>query len=412
MPGGRAPSLPVAGRRPGGGVGARRSGIAASVGARDAGPDRLADQDDHRGGGAPRPPGRRRRPGPDVTITPADVAEYDDDIANDESNVPSRSGEELTERQMLEALMNQSANDVAYTLAVWDAGSLPAFVAKMNALAASLGPTATHYVDASGYDPQPSRRRRTCCRSRRPGMAIPAFAEVVGLSTVTLPLVGTVHNIVTEIGQQRRGRRQVGLHLRGRRVHGAGRRTGGGRAARSWCSHRCRAAAPPPCPAAATTTPPDHDHDHGARVTARRPTAHRHPPPHRPPRPPPDGDLAVRPAPVRRADRRVPAGRRPGGRGGGAAGRPRRSRSATAVAVWGGAAHPVSVATTGAARLAGGRARRVAVAHVRSRARRGPAGRRGRVPRSTASAPSRPWSGLRLDRTVPEPTWWWRLTHR
>ena len=31
-------------------------------------------------------------------------------------------------------------------------------------------------------------------------MAIPTFAEVVGMATVTLPLVGTAHNIVTEIG--------------------------------------------------------------------------------------------------------------------------------------------------------------------------------------------------------------------
>ena len=39
-----------------------------------------------------------------------------------------------------------------------------------------------------------------CLRIAAAGMTIPAFAEVVGMSTVTLPLVGTVHNIVTEIG--------------------------------------------------------------------------------------------------------------------------------------------------------------------------------------------------------------------
>ena len=44
-------------------------------------------------------------------------------------------GEQLTERQALEAMLTQSANDVAYTLAVWDAGSVDAFVVKMNALA-------------------------------------------------------------------------------------------------------------------------------------------------------------------------------------------------------------------------------------------------------------------------------------
>jgi hypothetical protein len=138
--------------------------------------------------------------GPTITVTQADVAEYDYDIDNDESNIPIQVGEKLTEFQMLEALMNQSANDIAYSLAMWDAGSVPAFVAKMNALAASLGADHTHYADASGYDPQSVSTAADTLRIAAEGMSIPAFAHVVSLSTVNLPLVGTVHNIVTEIG--------------------------------------------------------------------------------------------------------------------------------------------------------------------------------------------------------------------
>ena len=138
--------------------------------------------------------------GPEITVTQADVAEYDYEIDNDESNIPIQLGEKLTEFQMLEALMNQSANDIAYSLAMWDAGSVPAFVAKMNALAASLGAVHTHYADASGYDPQSVSTAADTLRIAAAGMNIPAFAHVVSLSTVTLPLVGTAHNIVTEIG--------------------------------------------------------------------------------------------------------------------------------------------------------------------------------------------------------------------
>ena len=87
-------------------------------------------------------------------MTAADAAEYHAELHMDESSVAIEAGETLTERQMLEAMLTQSANDVAYSLAVWDAGSVAAFVVKMNALAASLGTTDTHYVDASGYDPQ------------------------------------------------------------------------------------------------------------------------------------------------------------------------------------------------------------------------------------------------------------------
>lgn len=138
--------------------------------------------------------------GPVITITEADALQYDFDLDNDESNIPIQVGETLTELQMLEALLNQSANDIAYSLAVWDAGSETAFVAKMNTLAASVGATHTHYVDASGYDPQSVSTAADCLRIAGAGMSIPAFAEIVGLSTVSLPLVGTVHNIVSEIG--------------------------------------------------------------------------------------------------------------------------------------------------------------------------------------------------------------------
>ncbi len=138
--------------------------------------------------------------GPTITITQADAAQYGVDLDNDESSIPIQPGETLTERQMLEALMNQSANDIAYTLAVWDAGNELAFVAKMNALAASLGATHTHYADASGYDPQSESTASDCLRIAAAGMRIPAFAQIVGLRTVTLPLVGTVQNVVTQIG--------------------------------------------------------------------------------------------------------------------------------------------------------------------------------------------------------------------
>lgn len=138
--------------------------------------------------------------GPMITITPGDAAQFGVDLDEDESNIPIQAGEVLSERQMLEALLNQSANDIAYSLAVWDAGSEPAFVAKMNALAVSLHAIHTHYADASGYDPKSVSTASDCLRIAAAGMRIPAFAQIVDLPTVTLPLAGTVHNVVTQIG--------------------------------------------------------------------------------------------------------------------------------------------------------------------------------------------------------------------
>jgi len=138
--------------------------------------------------------------GPTVTITPDEAAQFDVNLANDETNIPLQAGETLTELQLLEALLNQSADDVAYTLAVWDAGSLPAFVAKMDALAGSLGAVHSHYVDASGFDPGSVSTAADTLRVAAAGMAIPTFASVAGMPTVNLPGVGTARNIVTEIG--------------------------------------------------------------------------------------------------------------------------------------------------------------------------------------------------------------------
>ena len=138
--------------------------------------------------------------GPAITITPGDAAEYANELHNDQSTVPIRNGEVLTELQMLEAMLTQSANDMAYSLAIWDAGSIPAFVVKMNTLAASLGATSSHYVDASGYDPGSQSTASDVLRVAAAGMLDPTFAQVVGMSSITFPGVGTLPNVVSEIG--------------------------------------------------------------------------------------------------------------------------------------------------------------------------------------------------------------------
>ena len=90
--------------------------------------------------------------GPTITLTDADVADTDRRAGQQESVVPVAAGEQLTERQALEALLLPSANNIAAVLARWDAGSEGRFVARMNATARSLGMADTRYTDPSGYD--------------------------------------------------------------------------------------------------------------------------------------------------------------------------------------------------------------------------------------------------------------------
>ncbi len=64
--------------------------------------------------------------GPTITVTQADVVDYDTDTVDDDANAQVALGERLTERQVLSGLLVHSADNYADLLARWDAGSIPA----------------------------------------------------------------------------------------------------------------------------------------------------------------------------------------------------------------------------------------------------------------------------------------------
>ena len=69
-----------------------------------------------------------------------------------ESRINLRKGERMRVEDLLEALLLESANDAAVTLAQGVAGSRPAFVRLMNERAAELGLTRTSYANPIGLD--------------------------------------------------------------------------------------------------------------------------------------------------------------------------------------------------------------------------------------------------------------------
>ncbi len=85
---------------------------------------------------------------------------------------------------MLGGLLVHSADNYADLLATWDAGSMPAFVAKMNAAAARLGMDHSHFADASGVDPGSQSTASDLLKVAALDMANPTFAvdgeDVVG----------------------------------------------------------------------------------------------------------------------------------------------------------------------------------------------------------------------------------------
>jgi serine-type D-Ala-D-Ala carboxypeptidase (penicillin-binding protein 5/6) len=138
--------------------------------------------------------------GPAITLTDADVADTDRRRGQEESVVSIAPGEQLTERQALQALLLPSANNIAAVLARWDAGSADQFVARMNATARSLGMTHTRYTDPSGFDDATVSTAADQVRIVERAMRLPVFASIVATPTTTLPFAGTVHNTNTLLG--------------------------------------------------------------------------------------------------------------------------------------------------------------------------------------------------------------------
>lgn len=138
--------------------------------------------------------------GPAIAVSSEVVADYQQGVAAQESELVVAPGESLSERQALEGLLVVGGNDMATLLADWDAGTTSAFVVKMNAAAHSLGLDSTHITDPSGLDPATVSTPTDLIRLGELSMAVPAFAQIVGMAQVTLPLAGTVYNLDADLG--------------------------------------------------------------------------------------------------------------------------------------------------------------------------------------------------------------------
>lgn len=84
----------------------------------------------------------------DETVT---ISQEAADVPKDSSLMPVTPGEQMSFRDLIHGLMLHSGNDSANAIAVVVAGSVDAFVARMNERAAQLGMTGTRYVNAHGY---------------------------------------------------------------------------------------------------------------------------------------------------------------------------------------------------------------------------------------------------------------------
>jgi D-alanyl-D-alanine carboxypeptidase (penicillin-binding protein 5/6) len=129
-----------------------------------------------------------------VTITDTQAQDEIQDRAENQSGVAVAAGEQLTERQLLEALLIPSGNNIARILATQLAGSETSFVAEMNAEARALGMDHTTYTDPSGWDQGTVSTAAEQLRVFRQAMRFPVFRQLVSMPSVTLPVAGTLTN--------------------------------------------------------------------------------------------------------------------------------------------------------------------------------------------------------------------------
>ncbi len=139
-------------------------------------------------------------PGPTITVTQADVDDYNSDTVDDDANAQVTLGEQLTEQQVMSGLLVHSADNYADLVARWDAGSIPAFVTRMNAAAARLGMSQSHWADPSGVSPSSVSTAADMLKVAAPDMANAEIASIVKLSSVTLPVAGTISTYTPLLG--------------------------------------------------------------------------------------------------------------------------------------------------------------------------------------------------------------------
>lgn len=146
----------------------------------------------------PLEPGKQ---GPMITITADDVALYDKYVEQDGSVVPVNEGEEMSEYQMLQAVLLPSANNLSDTLVIWAFGSVEAYLQYANNYAKEIGMTQSTFADASGFSEQTVSTAQDLVLMGIKAMQQPVIAEIVNQKEANLPIAGIVKNVNFLLGQ-------------------------------------------------------------------------------------------------------------------------------------------------------------------------------------------------------------------
>lgn len=140
--------------------------------------------------------------GPAITLGASDLALYNKYYSEGGSYVKVVVGEQITEYQMLQAMLLPSANNIADSLAIWSFGSLGDYATYANTTwLKHQGLNNTHVgSDASGFLPDTLSTTADFIHLGELALGNPVIAEIVQQKSATIPVHGVIYSTNARLG--------------------------------------------------------------------------------------------------------------------------------------------------------------------------------------------------------------------
>ena len=129
-------------------------------------------------------------PGPTITTTAADVQYYSDYLALNGKVTSVRAGLELSQRDLLNLTLVESANNYTLTLTLWAFGSVETFVDAARAWLDDRGLSGIRVVEPTGIDAGNTATATDLVELARLALADPTIAPIVGTAGFTVAGLG------------------------------------------------------------------------------------------------------------------------------------------------------------------------------------------------------------------------------
>jgi D-alanyl-D-alanine carboxypeptidase (penicillin-binding protein 5/6) len=140
--------------------------------------------------------------GPCITVTDAEVTNFNEEKSEDDSAVIVAAGEQLCESDLLNGMLVHSAANYADILASMVSPTPEAFVARMNETAERLGLRNTHYADDTGVSDESVSTALDQAKLAALLMDNPLVRDIVDQMNVDLPYAGFVNSFTPYVGTE------------------------------------------------------------------------------------------------------------------------------------------------------------------------------------------------------------------